>query len=57
MVETFSIYYEQENGWVFLIKVEDTLVNVLEQVYNYPQDKKYRLERETQFGSQIINFE
>ena len=56
-MEKFNIFYEQDGGWVLLHQVEDTLINVLEQVYNYPQDKIYRLEQLTEFGSQVINFE
>lgn len=57
MIETFRIFYEQDGGWVLLSEVEDTLINVLEQIYNYEQDKTYRLEKVTILGSQVINFE
>jgi len=57
MIEKFNIYYEQENQWILLSEVQDTLINVLEQVYKYPQDKKYRLEKVTELGNQVINFE
>jgi hypothetical protein len=56
MIETFLIFYEQDNQWILHKEVEDTLINVLEQVYNYPEDKKYRLEKVTNLGNQIINF-
>lgn len=57
MIEKFNIYYEQEDGWVLLTQIEDVLINVLEQIYSYPQDKRYRLEKVTQLGNQVINFE
>lgn len=57
MIETFHIFYEDEGGWVFQNEVKDTLINVLAQVYNYPDNKKYRLEKITLLGNQVINFE
>jgi hypothetical protein len=58
MIETFKIFYEHEDGgWELLVEVEDTLINILEQIYSYAQDKKYRVEKVTILGSQVINFE
>lgn len=57
MIETFYIYYQQDDYWVLLTQIEDTLFNTLKQLYSYPQDKQYKLEKITQIGSQIINFE
>jgi len=57
MIETFLIFYKEDEQWVLLKKVENTLLNVLEEVYNYTEDKKYCLEKITLLGNQVINFE
>jgi len=57
MIEKFNIFYEDEIGWILLTQVEGVLIDILQQVYNYPQDKKYRIEKVTILGSQVINFE
>lgn len=53
--EKFYIYYLNEDGWIFLKEVIDTLENVLQEVSNYPTDKEYRLEKITDVGNEIIN--
>jgi len=55
MTETFFIFYEDDGQWILFKKVETTLVNVLQEVYDYKQDKNYRLEKETIVGNQVIN--
>jgi hypothetical protein len=57
MIETFLIFYEDDGQWVLLKKVENTLLNVLQEVYSYTEGKKYRLEKVTDLGNQVINFE
>ena len=57
MIERFKIFYQEGDEWVLMKEVDDTLINVLEEVYHYPSDKKYRLEKITIIGSQVINFE
>lgn len=57
MIERFKIFYQEGDEWVLVKEINDTLINVLQEVYNYPTDKQYRLEKITLIGSQIINFE
>jgi hypothetical protein len=57
MIEKFKIFYQDGDQWIMMKEVEDTLINVLQEVYLYANDKKYRLEKITLVGSQVINFE
>lgn len=57
MIEKFKIFYQDGDMWVLMKEVNDTLINVLQVVYLYASDKKYRLEKITIVGSQVINFE
>jgi len=57
MIEKFKIFYQDGDMWILMKEVDDTLINVLKEVYLYANDKKYRLEKITITGSQVINFE
>jgi hypothetical protein len=57
MTEKFQVFYQDGDQWVLVKEVDDTLINVLQELYHYPSDKKYRLEKITITGSQVINFE
>jgi len=57
MIEKFKIFYSDGDAWVLMKEVDDILINVLEEIYHYPSDKKYRLEKITIMGSLVINFE